>query len=151
MNPEQSERFWSKVDKTDECWTWTASVDWSGYGLFGKVDGQVRRTHRLAFAEENGPIPDGMCVLHRCDTPACVRPSHLFLGTRADNMRDRQAKGRQARGERHSRALLTERQVTVARKMREQGCTVRDLAVLAGVAPETMSALLVRRSWSHVA
>ena len=90
------ERFWSKVDRSGECWLWTAAKV-QGYGSF---DG--RRAHRVAWELAYGPIPKGVgyhgtCVLHRCDTPACVNPAHLRLGTQADNMADRDAKGRQRR------------------------------------------------------
>jgi hypothetical protein len=93
-------RFWSKVRITPECWLWTARHTRKGYGMFkqGSLD---RLAHRVAWEEVNGPIPPGLCVLHKCDNPPCVRPDHLFLGTQADNIADRDAKGRQARGDRN--------------------------------------------------
>ncbi len=100
-------KFWSTVAIGDGCWEWTGGLaDFEGlrYGRFCR-DGGVFLAHREAWAQERGPIPAGMCVLHRCDNPKCVRPSHLFLGTRTDNSRDKVAKGRQARGERLSRSL----------------------------------------------
>lgn len=88
------ERFWAKVDKGDGCWEWTGGRANRGYGHVEPVRGQNRSAHRVSWELTNGPIPDGLWVLHRCDNPPCVRPSHLFLGTHADNMRDMEAKGR---------------------------------------------------------
>lgn len=93
-------RFESKVDRSnaDGCWIWTGAPDKDGYGFLmvrpgdGKVS--VVKAHRMAYEREYGPIPSGLCVLHRCDNPACVRPSHLFLGTQLDNLADMRAKGR---------------------------------------------------------
>lgn len=76
-----------------DCWEWEGSRYPSGYGAV-KWNGRVIGAHRLAWIEAFGPIPDGLDVCHHCDNPPCVRPSHLFLGTRSDNMRDAVSKGR---------------------------------------------------------
>ncbi len=91
-------RFWSGVDKSGDCWTWSRSRSKeprgrSGYGYIG-VGGRLVLTHRFSWELHNGPIPAGMDICHRCDNPPCVRPDHLFVGTRADNMRDCRNKGR---------------------------------------------------------
>lgn len=92
-----SQRFWSKVAKTDSCWLWKAGVN-KGYGQFAfsihKHVPWMRQAHRVAWELSNGSIPAGLSVLHRCDVPLCVNPAHLFLGTHTDNMRDMVAKGR---------------------------------------------------------
>lgn len=85
-------RFWVKVEKSAGCWLWRGARGPRGYGHF-KIQ-QIERAHRVAFAIANGPIPADMFVLHRCDVPTCVNPAHLFLGTQADNMADRDRKGR---------------------------------------------------------
>jgi len=88
------ERFWAKVDRTDDCWLWTACRTTHGYGQFRPERSRGAQAHRVAWELTNGPIPAGMLVLHRCDNPPCVNPAHLFLGTQSDNMRDMYAKGR---------------------------------------------------------
>lgn len=96
----QDDRFWEKVEMIQfhPCWEWTAARQAGGYGTFqyaGK-GGDWRKTvaHRVAWELANGPIPNGLCVLHRCDNPGCVRPGHLFLGSLAENNRDTARKGR---------------------------------------------------------
>lgn len=98
--------FWSRVNKqnADECWLWTGFVDKGGYGKFKVGDYRVEKiksilAHRFSWELANGPIPRGKsshdyCILHRCDTPACVNPKHLFLGSQEDNIRDMIKKGR---------------------------------------------------------
>lgn len=93
-----AQRFWAKVDKRapDECWEWTGARFQSGYGsiLRGGRGSGCARAHRVSYEMNVGPVPSGMHVLHRCDNPRCVNPGHLWLGTHADNMADRRAKGR---------------------------------------------------------
>jgi hypothetical protein len=93
--------FWKKVDVGDpnDCWIWQRAKSPDGYGKCLYLGEQL--AHRAAWKDTYGEIPNGFCVLHSCDNPACVNPKHLFLGTRDDNMADRNAKGRQARGKRH--------------------------------------------------
>lgn len=93
-------RFWKKVYKTETCWLWTAGKDKDGYGKFW-LDEDTIRAHRVSWEMHNGPIPEEMDVLHSCDNPPCVRPSHLFLGDNADNMADRDRKGRNSKGDSH--------------------------------------------------
>ena len=83
-------RFWEKVEKIAgvDCWLWTASTLPNGYGKFGINSRLSMGSHRFAYELTNGPIPGGLCVCHHCDVKLCVRPSHLYLGTMKDNMRD---------------------------------------------------------------
>jgi hypothetical protein len=92
--PEQTAaRFWSKVEKGQGCWTWTAGRNADGYGWF-KISGGPKVAHRVAWELTNGPIPEGLIVRHRCDNPPCVNPGHLELGTHKDNRRDCSQRGR---------------------------------------------------------
>src|SRR4030043_361681 len=86
-------RFWNKVNKTDDCWIWTAYCNKKEYGCF-KFQDKSELAHRVSWIIHNGPIPNGLHVLHKCDNPPCVRPDHLFLGTDKDNANDRISKGR---------------------------------------------------------
>lgn len=92
-----AERFAAKVNKTADCWLWTGYRQPNGYGqigLGGRGDGSAL-AHRVSYELETGqPIPDGMVVMHKCDTPACIRFEHLTLGTQAENMADKVRKGR---------------------------------------------------------
>lgn len=116
------DRFMSKVDKngpqpdTDtphyvglsKCWTWTAAFRRDGYGVFG-FGGSMKAAHRVSHQLHVGDVPEGMCVLHKCDNKKCVNPDHLTLGTLKDNHRDMRSKGREARGDTHGMRLHPER------------------------------------------
>ena len=94
-----SKRFWEKVDRRggpSSCWLWTAGCFADGYGAVS-VDGKPQRAPRIAYELEKGTIPDGLHIRHTCDNPKCVNPKHLVVGTVADNMADKVARGRQSR------------------------------------------------------
>lgn len=172
-------RFWSKVDESggpDACWLWTRQRTAKGYGIFSWSRQEPRRAHRVAWELVNGPIPDGLNALHRCDNPPCVNPSHLWLGTTADNNADMTAKGRArrngntvltaARGERHSsrthpesvlrgsahwKTKLTEDDVREIRRVVGAG-EVRqaELARRYGVTRTAISLIIRGVSWKHL-
>jgi hypothetical protein len=100
----------------------------------------------------NGPVPMGMFVCHRCDTPRCVNPAHLFLGTQTDNMRDCSNKGRsnKPRGEEHPRARLTAGQVVEIRKRHSAGDSLKAIARAFGISWHSVSPIVSGQAWSHV-
>lgn len=104
---ELNDRFESNYVPIPEagCWLWTGFTNAGGYGRTRAL-GRKMLSHRLSWVLHFGEIPNGKCVLHKCDTAACVNPAHLFLGSKADNNADKVAKGRQSRGSAHS-AVMT--------------------------------------------
>jgi hypothetical protein len=152
-------RLWARVVKADEpdgCWDWTGYRDPNGYGrIYARNTGRSQckpvLTHRLAWEMTHGAIAEGLSVLHACDNPGCVRPSHLFLGTRADNAKDAKRKGRHTHGARVPGAKLTDAGVIFARRRyAEGGITQKALAAMLGVAQGTMADILNGRRWKHL-
>lgn len=92
----RAERFWQKVDRrgNEQCWIWISVRNSDGYGQFRTGGAFMDKAHRESWRMANGPIPEGLSVLHRCDNPSCVNPNHLFLGTQQDNIADMLRKGR---------------------------------------------------------
>lgn len=86
------ERFARQVVHGVGCWLWSGERDRRGYGVFYAP--KRTKAHRYAYEQASGPIPDGLVICHRCDTPACVRPDHLFAATQSENMKDCSRKGR---------------------------------------------------------
>ena len=166
--------FWQRVRKTESCWLWTGPTN----GRYGRI-GRRTYTHRYVYEATYGPIPEGMFVLHNCDTPLCVRPDHLRLGTAKENSRDAMNRGRIAKGDRHGTRLHPE---TVARGWRHGTKThpeavskgesrpaakltegeVREIRLLAGrkskaaiarqygVTPTVVRRIVRRQAWKHV-
>lgn len=120
------------------CHVWTGAKFEGGYGQVRvKVEGQWRGfgTHRVAWMLSRGPIPTGVCVCHQCDNPSCCNPTHLFLGSHVENMRDRGRKRRAhtPAGELHPRARLSNDDVLVLRELAIQGSTSKELATYFGI------------------
>jgi hypothetical protein len=139
-------RFWKYVLLGDGCWEWAGGRMPKGYGIFAH-DGRQGYAHRASYKMHHGPIPPGMSVLHRCDNPACVRPNHLFLGTRGDNNRDCMTKGRNAFGEKCGRSKLTAEQVLSIRKD-SRAC--RAVAADYGVNAQSIWNIRNRITWKHL-
>ncbi len=129
------ERFWSKVDKTDNCWNWTAAKHQFGYGLFN-IGGKILLAHRVVYALAVGPLGN-FCVCHHCDNPGCVRPVHLFLGTQKDNVRDMMEKGRHSP---QPRGLEDSEYEEITRRAKEGG-NQRMLAAEFGISQSYVSLL----------
>lgn len=150
----QRHRAKIKFAGPDECWLWTAYKDGWGYGTV-KARGKKRKAHREAYEAEHGVgSADGVMVRHRCDTPACVNPDHLEVGTHAENMRDMDERGRRVIGEAHGCAKLTEDEVRTIRTIhvpRHRDLGQKALARRFGVAPTQISKIVNRERWAHVA
>lgn len=145
------ERFEESVARLPfhECWEWIGLRNDSGYGMLS-IGGVHRRAHRLAWERSNErEVPDGLCVLHRCDNRGCVRPDHLLLGTRGENNSDCAAKNRNAQGEVHHWAKLDEAQAAEIRSRARGGEDPRALAAEFGVSRSTVKDIENGRSWRH--
>ena len=155
-------RFWAKVavNGRDACWLWrggvylnSAMVPYGRMWLHGRTVG----SHRIAWTFANGAIPDGMMIMHRCDTPLCVNPRHLFIGTHQDNMQDMEAKGRGNRpraapGERNGNARLTRRDVRKIRKLYAARLgSYRQIGSMFGVCRQHICRIVQGGRWKRIA
>lgn len=172
LSSKQQRNFWRRVDRSggdDACWPWIASKSVSGYGKYTGGTAHLR-THRVAYALTYGDIPDqvngmGICVCHRCDNRACCNPSHLFLGTNAENTADMWRKNRAkpkrgddhparkkperlARGERHGMAKLTWEKVRMIRELHAKGgSTHDDIAALFKISRTAITLVINNKRW----
>lgn len=153
--PPLQQAFWQRVKKTRSCWLWQGNMANGGYGTIRDRTGYPHRrflAHRLSYQWAKGPIPEGKVVRHKCDTPPCVRPSHLILGSHADNIRDKVGRNRQLKGEQIKGAKLNPEKVRAIRrlaaitKMRHA-----DIGMKFGITQTNCSAIIRRKLWKHVA
>lgn len=138
-------KFWSLVDKSGECWIWTGTIR-AGYGIVAIVkDGKktTAGTHRLSYEWRHGPVPTGLFVLHSCDTPLCVNPDHLFVGTHKQNMDDMRSKHRQP-------GFLTEDFVISARLAAARGDNIAMLPAPPGATRMSIIDAVTGKSWKHI-
>ena len=139
------------------CIEFTGYRQKNGYGVKRRGP-RTFLAHRLAYEDAFGPIPEGMCVCHRCDNPACVNPEHLFLGTHEENMADmvrkgrspKHSKSRDMRGVRNSRHKLTEETATWAMARMLAGEPQKSVAQAFGVSPVTINHLWTGKNWRHL-
>jgi len=152
------EAFHAKVQHGPGCWVWVGSLTGGGrsqdqYGHLS-VAGRVVRAHRFSWEQAYGPIPKGAMVCHRCDNRLCVRPTHLFLGTSAENTADMRAKGRDSfgknQGERHGRAKLTDEIVKEVRRRHLAGESERILSREFGISRSWLGYIVRREAWTHI-
>lgn len=130
LERQSRERFWRRVLKTDGCWLWTGAVDKDGYGIF-HYHYKKCRPHRVAFQWERGDYAG--VIRHSCDTPACVRPSHLQSGSQKDNIADCISRNRFVYGDRNGRAKLSDEAITQIRASLSSGQSHRSIAKRYGV------------------
>lgn len=158
------ERFEGKylVDAATGCWNWTGAKKSQGYGAINEGGtGRALSAHRVSYALNVGPIPEGQWVLHSCDNPSCVNPHHLFIGDALANVRDMDKKGRRVsvprrgpradkgqmrRGEGHPQAKLSKEQVSAIRSSTKSGA---EIARQLGIAKTTVSSIRLGRTWRN--
>lgn len=145
-----AERLWARTDKAgpDDCWIWRGSST-KGYGVIS-VRGKQSYAHRIAYELTNGPIAARQVICHRCDTPLCVNPAHLFAGSNLDNARDAVAKGRHAHGERQGCAKLKNADIGPIRE-RLLTQTAAEIAAEYGVSRPAISLIGTGKTWRGVA
>lgn len=165
-------KFFASVDQCEseeKCWNWTGPKHTNGYARLavGKSGGPnffVDSGHRFSWKLFQGEIPEGMQINHRCDNRRCVNPSHLFLGTQMDNMRDKIAKGRASCGEKHSLATkiktprgsqnptakLVEADIPQILELAKAGKFQREIAAQFGVSKTAIGYILRGRNWKHL-
>lgn len=154
MSKNLQSRFFGKYTvQQNGCWEWAASRLKNGYGRIreGATGSKTITAHRASWLIHKGPIPDGMCVCHQCDNRRCVNPQHLFLGSKAENNRDRAMKGRSRdqRGERNSLTKLSNETVFAIRAARSAGDTYRSISERFGV-PRTTITNICLHTWKHI-
>ena len=158
--------FWSKVDKSGNCWEWTAAKNPAGYGKLG-YKGKTHDAHRFSWMLNHGSIPEGMFVCHKCDNKSCVNPDHLFLGTHKANMEDARVKKRFAHGARNGAVAMPEtlargEAVTGSKLCEDAVKTIRNmyssgkfsqayLGKMFNVCQHNISCIIRRKIWAHVA
>lgn len=136
------ERLLSRIDiRDDGCWIWSGTRNHKGYGQI-VIDRQSKVTHRVAYEEFVGPIPEGLLVCHHCDNPPCINPEHLFLGTHKDNKRDAMNKGRIGK--------LSPEKTSRIRELRKEGANVPELMAEYGVGRTTIYSVLDGTSWPTI-
>jgi len=153
INLELKERFSEKweLNKTNNCWEWTASCTPNGYGQIKRPHerGQIP-AHRLSYLIHVGDIPDGIYVCHTCDNRKCVKPSHLFLGTADDNAKDMVRKNRHTHGVTGHNVKLNDNKVRRIHSLYESGISQGDIAKSFGVTQGTVWKILHGHKWKHV-
>lgn len=146
--PELIERFWSRVDRSggfDACWIWTGAKTKDGYGHFRSGAKDIY-SHRFSYEITFGALPARNCACHRCDTPICCNPFHIFPGTMADNMADRDEKGRVGIG--YKRRSLTAEQAEEIRTYHAENVhTQREIAQIFGVDPSIVSSIVNNKTY----
>ena len=132
------------------CWRWTGAKDGGGYGVYRSPNLSDDKAHRLSWIHYYGEIPEGMHVCHHCDTPSCINPGHLFLGTNQDNVNDKMAKGNHfpMKGRLNGRCKLKEQDVINIRKSNEDGISYKKLSKMYNLSMTQIGRIVRKESWS---
>jgi HNH endonuclease len=148
------ERFWSKVEMLPDlpgCWLWSGYIDKLGRGWLMVKNGIPDYASRISWRIQHGEIPEDLEICHKCDTPQCVRPDHLFLGTHKDNMDDMIRKGRNHVGSKCVHAKLNESQVSEIRDLLRQGTLSQyKIATMYNVHRSTVMSIHNGKNWKQV-
>lgn len=154
IQPAVTARFWPKVDRgqPSECWHWRGAKSREGYGNF-RLCGKVTLAHRVSLAIAGSAVTADHSVLHSCDNPRCVNPSHLRLGTHGENMAERNSKGRARggalHGAAHPAARLDAAQVAEIRALAaSKSMSQRLIGAQFGISQGHVSNLLNSKTWS---
>ena len=141
-------KFEKKIEMIPECgcWIWMGTLALNGYGRLW-MNKKRQSAHRASWKIYNGSIPNGMGILHRCDTKSCVNPHHLFLGTNKDNTQDAVKKNRQLKGESHGCAKLSEQEV---KEIRKDNHTLRTIAIDYSISRRQILRIKQGKSWRHI-
>ena len=131
------------------CLLWPGPLD-NGYAIISDRGHKQLRVSHLSYAMRYGPLPAGAILMHTCDTPACFEPTHLVPGSHTANIADRDAKGRQARGERNGQAKLTDDSVRAIRREVASGVSQSEVGRRFAITQAAVWAIVRRRSWKHV-
>lgn len=158
ISPQETERFWKRIKKTDTCWLWQGGKFKSGHGnMWLAGHHQANYAHRIMWFLTYGSLPEApLCILHNCpegDNPACVNPEHLWVGTKDDNNKDKANKGRcnSPKGEDNNFSVLTEAQVKEIRAAYATGHISQvELAKQYGITQGGISLIVLRKNWKHV-
>lgn len=158
MRAPLAERFWAKVDKAaaKQCWEWTGTRNNKGYGMIGRGSAGLGKAlaHRVSYELANGPIPNGLNILHSCDNPACVNPAHLRAGTQKENQVEMSLKGRSGgsgyRGEMIGTAKLNDEKVIAIRQAYVDGVPMNDMCEQFSVSRPTVKRVIQGKTWAHL-
>jgi len=147
-------KFWEKVyiPSLLACWVWQGYKNPQGYGQLHVADRRQVRAHRMAWEIVYGPIPKGLHCLHKCDNPSCVNPSHLYIGTNLDNVRDRMNRNRQSytKGEKNGKSKLTDDKVKEIRDLLKAGHTQQSVANQFNVSRPLIGYIKRGVIWKHL-
>lgn len=139
-------RFWARVEKSISCWLWVGAKEADGYGRFD-IEHKHIRAHRFSWILHNGPVPNGLGILHRCNNTSCVNPSHLYAGTPKDNALDTVNSGNTTTGVKNGNSKLNNEAVRAIRN--DQRCQ-RVIAKEHDISAQTVCTIKKGRTWKHL-
>lgn len=149
-------RFYFNIafNSDNDCMEWKGTKKKNGYGQFETLNKKWVHAHRHSYSIFNGKIPQGICVLHKCDNRICVNPEHLFLGTKKDNTQDMINKGRRGvtslKGEKNHKSKLLESDVIKIRNLYSKGKNCTQIALIYNLSISAIDRIVRKISWKHI-